>query len=323
MERFQISRTGLLMTAALAGGALLLGGCAMTDRDDAMDDDAKAGSMEPAHHGGFESDRHESGMPASHPVHRLDQVAMNRLTAAVANPARGADDRGRDGFRHPVETLAFFGIQPTDTVIEITPGGGWYADILAPYLRDDGRYIGIVFDPLTASNEKAQAYYRDSNAKLAEHMAAAPAMFDRARIIAVSTTAPVLGPTASADAVLTFRNVHNWIGAETAPAMFSAFAAVLKPGGVLGVVEHRAKDGTAFDRASGYVTTAEVIALATAAGFRLDDQSEINANPADTKDHPNGVWTLPPVRRTPEGESPAKYDAIGESDRMTLRFIKN
>ncbi len=245
------------------------------------------------------------------------------LAAAIAGAWRTPEFVARDVYRHPAETLAFFGIAPTQTVVEITPGGGWYAEILAPYLKDGGRYVGAIVDESKATSENARNYYTRTNQALRDKFAAAPEQFGAATLVSFDTAAPSFGEPASADLVLTFRNVHNWMGSEgQAAGMFKGFFDVLKPGGTLGVVEHRANaDVPAGDR-SGYVSEAQVIALATAAGFELELRSEINANPADTKDHPNGVWTLPPSLRVPEGEDPEKYKAIGESDRMTLRFRK-
>ncbi|WP_425511223.1 class I SAM-dependent methyltransferase [Pseudomarimonas salicorniae] len=232
-----------------------------------------------------------------------------------------AESAARDAYRHPKETLEFFGIRPDMTVIEITPGGGWYAEILAPWLAPQGRYVGAIIDPSSASSEGARDYYSRSNEQLRSKFGAAPDQFGKTQLIEFDSNAPSLGAAGTADAVLTFRNVHNWMNNGSAPGMFGAFFAVLKPGGVLGVVEHRANaDVPAGDR-SGYMSEAQVIKLATDAGFVLEEKSEINANPLDTKDHPNGVWTLPPSNRHDEADA-AKYQAIGESDRMTLRFRK-
>ncbi|MFC0676372.1 class I SAM-dependent methyltransferase [Lysobacter korlensis] len=248
------------------------------------------------------------------------KVILADLDSAIAGDWRSAENRARDAHRHPRETLEFFGIAPNHTVIEITPGAGWYSEILAPYLRS-GQYIAAVVDPASQKEERAKAYYTKSNGELAAKLAADAARFGTARTVTFNPAQPQFGAPGSADAVLTFRNVHNWRMAGTADAMFKGFYDVLKPGGVLGVVEHRAKGDMPADDKSGYVGQAQVIALAQAAGFELAGQSEINANPRDTKDHPNGVWTLPPSKRHDAGDA-AKYEAIGESDRMTLRFRK-
>jgi len=237
---------------------------------------------------------------------------------------RSPENVARDKYRHPAETLAFFGVKPTHTVVEITPGGGWYSEILAPYLRDRGRYVAAVVDPMAVAEGRGRDYQQRGKTRLEEKFAASPAQYGKAQVVGYSPTAPAFGAPASADAVLTFRNVHNWRSAKQAEGMFKGFYSVLKPGGVLGVVEHRAAKDVPEDDKSGYVGQAQVIALAEAAGFKLEAKSEVNANPRDTKDHPNGVWTLPPSNDHEgiDAASAAKYKAIGESDRMTLRFVK-
>jgi predicted methyltransferase len=243
------------------------------------------------------------------------------LDASIAGGWRSAENRARDAYRHPRETLAFFNVAPNHTVIEITPGAGWYSEILAPYLRTSGQYIAAVVDPASQAEEKARSYYTRSNEGLAAKFTADAERYGAASTVAFDPKNPRFGAPGSADVVLTFRNVHNWLSAGSAEAMFRGFHEVLKPGGVLGVVEHRAASDVPADDHSGYVRQAQVIALAQAAGFELDAQSEINANPRDTKDHPNGVWTLPPTNRHDAADAD-KYRAIGESDRMTLRFVK-
>ncbi|WP_449468157.1 class I SAM-dependent methyltransferase [Stenotrophomonas humi] len=265
-----------------------------------------------------------SSLPAmsqSTAVAVADIQVSPQLQAAVANSARTPANVVRDEYRHPAQTLAFFGLQPQQTVIEITPGGGWYAEILAPYLREGGQYVAAVVDPAALPAGKGRDYQQRSRDGLAKKFAEAPALFDRANEVAYNPAAPVLGKPGSADVVLTFRNVHNWRSSNQAEGLFRAFFDVLRPGGVLGVVEHRAKADVPADDKSGYVGQAQVIAMAEAAGFKLDASSEINANPRDTKDHPNGVWTLPPSNNHDAADA-AKYKAIGESDRMTLRFVK-
>lgn len=259
---------------------------------------------------------------APEPAAEAPASFADRLAATIDGEHRSEANRARNAWRNPAQTLAFFGFDSGQTVVEITPGGGWYAEILAPVLKGNGTYVGAIIDPTSVENERAQTYYSESNQKLRDFFAAAPEHFDEARLVEFSLAEPSFGEPGSADLVLTFRNVHNWMGGGHAEGMFRGFFEVLKPGGVLGVVEHRAASGAEVDPQSGYVAQQAVIDLASAAGFALVEASEINANPADTKDHPNGVWTLPPSRRTPEGEDPAKYDAIGESDRMTLKFVK-
>jgi predicted methyltransferase len=258
--------------------------------------------------------------PASEPA--ADSARQSDpLLAVIAGSWRTPANVTRDGYRHPRETLQFFGVQPDQTVVEVTPGGGWYAEILAPYLRDSGTYVAAVVDPMAVPEGKDRDYQNRSKTGLEAKFAAAPAQFDKAQVVAYDPKAPVFGAPDSADRVLTFRNVHNWRMDGVAEAMFQGFFRVLKPGGVLGVVEHRAAADVPADDDSGYVGEAQVIALAQAAGFQLEEKSEINANPKDTKDHPNGVWTLPPANRHDPEDDP-KYKAIGESDRMTLRFVK-
>jgi len=243
------------------------------------------------------------------------------VQAAVDGKGRTPDNVKRDAYRHPAQTLSFFGVEPGKTVVEITPGGGWYSEILAPLLRDKGTYVAAVVDPMAVAEGKARDYQQRGRDGLEKKFADTPALYDKAKIVGYDPKAPKFGPDNSADVVLTFRNVHNWRSANQAEGMFKGFYSVLKPGGVLGVVEHRAKTDVPADDKSGYVGQAQVIAMAEAAGFKLAGSSEINANPRDTKDHPNGVWTLPPVNNHDAADD-AKYKAIGESDRMTLRFVK-
>jgi len=241
------------------------------------------------------------------------------LQAAVDSTSRDAKNRLRDQYRHPVQTLAFFGVKPTQTVIEITPGGGWYSEILAPYLKDGGHYVAAVYDDAIAGQPEYR--YRQNKA-LREKFANAD-VYGKPVVHGFDPKAPNFGPAGSADVVLTFRNAHNWVDDGTADAYFKAFFDVLKPGGTLGVEDHRAKPGTDLEKmkTSGYLTEALVIELAQKAGFKLQAKSEINANPKDTADHPNGVWTLPPTNQH-DAKDDAKYKAIGESDRLTMRFVK-
>ncbi|WP_407353382.1 class I SAM-dependent methyltransferase [Luteimonas sp. R10] len=248
--------------------------------------------------------------------------AASTLDTVLAGDWRTPEFVARDQYRHPKETLTFFGITPDMTVVEITPGGGWYTEILAPYLRENGTYVAAVVAPDSQDEERSRDYYARARDGLRERLGGEPAdVYGRATMVEFDPAAPRFGEDASADAVLTFRNVHNWLGNGTAEAMFEGFFRVLKPGGVLGVVEHRAAQELPADDESGYVAEQTVIALAEGAGFRLVDSSEVNANPEDTRDHPNGVWTLPPSNNHDEADA-GKYRAIGESDRMTLRFVK-
>lgn len=246
------------------------------------------------------------------------QAAADPLAAAIASPARTPKFAARDAYRHPLATLRFFGLRPDQTVVEIWPGSGWYMEILAPYLRDRGKYYAAIEAPEVGKEAGQDA------ASLRKRIADDPAHFGK--VVVTELHPPQLTeicPPGTADVVLTFRNVHNWIAAGDQQAQFDAFFKALKPGGVLGVVEHRARPGTSLEEMSksGYVDEAYVKKLAATAGFRFDAASPINDNPKDTKDYPEGVWTLPPTLTLGDKDR-AKYLAIGESDRMTLRFLK-
>lgn len=252
------------------------------------------------------------------PAASADDTAA-RLQAALAGAQRSDANRARDQYRHPQETLLFFGLQPDMTVIELWPGGGWYTEVLAPVLRDTGHLVAAAY-PADSDSDYFNRVLGEYQAKLA----AAPAVYGQVTVIGFNPPAHAsLGPDGSADMVLTFRNLHNWRNAGNLEAVFAAAYAVLKPGGVFGVAEHRAPAGSAVEQVfeSGYMPQDYVIELAQQAGFELTATSEINANPKDTKDYPKGVWTLPPSLRLGEQDK-AKYLAIGESDRMTLKFVK-
>ena len=240
------------------------------------------------------------------------------LDAALAGAQRSAADRARDPFRHPKQTLEFFGLRDDITVIELWPGAGWYTQLLAPVLREHGKLIVAHFDP------KQTGYYGRTRAAYDAMLKANPALYDRVQVLDFQPPALMdLGPPASADLVLTFRNLHNWMQADALEPVFLAAFRVLKHGGTFGIVEHRA-DASADDATvakTGYVREAYVIKVAEQAGFELVAKSEINANPKDDRDHPEGVWTLPPTLRMGEKDK-EKWLAIGESDRMTLKFLK-
>jgi predicted methyltransferase len=241
------------------------------------------------------------------------------LNAAIAGEHRSAEAKARDRFRNPKETLTFFGLQPNMTVVEITPAAGWYADIIAPVLRERGRYVAAHFNPRGTEGQQRSRQAFIDKVKARPDIYGNVAVTSFGRGFAGNIAAP-----GSADMVLTFRNVHNWVGAGFAEEAFQAFYAALRPGGILGIVEHRLPEDRADDersRASGYMKQSDVIRMAEAAGFRLAEASEINANPRDTADHPRGVWTLPPTLALGD-EDREKYVAIGESDRMTLKFVK-
>jgi predicted methyltransferase len=243
------------------------------------------------------------------------------LAAAIASPSRTAKFTARDQYRHPLETLRFFGLRPNQTVVEIWPGRGWYMEILAPYLRDAGRYYAAIE---AADVPGAGKEAKDNAAALRKRIADDPTHLGK--VVITELHPPQLTeicPPGTADVVLTFRNVHNWLETGDQQAMFNAFFKALKPGGVLGVVEHRARPGTNLDemRKSGYMDEDYIRKLAATAGLRFDAQSPINNNPKDTRDYSQGVWTLPPTLALGDKDRD-KYLAIGESDRMTLRFVK-
>ena len=251
-----------------------------------------------------------------------DSAPDTALQAAIAGPQRTPAFALRDGARHPYETLHFFGIRPDMHVVELSPGGGWYTEILAPYLRDKGQLILGADDP-----QSANAYRQRSGQRLKEKLAAAPEVYSRVQmnVFEVPGRLQYAAP-GSADLVLTFRNVHNWIEAGGEPAVTAVFRSAydaLRKGGSFGVVEHRRPAAQPQDEkaSSGYVHEAYVIRLAEAVGFKLAARSEINANPRDTADHENGVWALPPTLANKDKDR-ERYTAIGESDRMTLRFVK-
>ncbi|KRA59686.1 methyltransferase [Caulobacter sp. Root655] len=250
------------------------------------------------------------------------------LQLAISSPDRAPASVARDGARHPYASLVFWGLKPKQTIVEVSPGGGYWTEILAPYAKiTGGTYVAGVAD---LANPKISEGAKKGRAAF-ETRFADPAKYGTVQFANFGPVAGPLGAPGSADLVITARNVHNWTGQPgVADKIFADFFAVLKPGGLLGIEDHRADPKSETDKgADGYLATATVVALAEKAGFKLDAQSEINANPKDTKDHPFGVWTLPPVRQSAPSGQPAdpafdhaKYDAIGESDRMTLRFRK-
>jgi predicted methyltransferase len=235
------------------------------------------------------------------------------ITAVLSAPHRSETNRARDIYRHPAETLAFFGVKPQSNVVELWPGGGWYTEILAPFLNAQGTYT--VAPPM---GKRADA--------LAAKLDKEPALFGKVKRAHFPSAPGSTGVTpGSADVVLTFRNVHNWRfgGVDSTQTAFNEVFAMLRPGGILGVVEHRLPEtmDNALEEKSGYMKRSSVIAFATKAGFKLAGESQINSNPKDTHAWPEGVWTLPPVYALKDKDR-ATYAAIGESDRMTLKFVK-
>ncbi len=242
----------------------------------------------------------------------LPNTFAHDLKGALASEDRTPKNVTRDVYRHPYETLEFFGIKQDMTVIELSPGGGWYTEILANYIHYPGTLIAAHFNP------DAGGYYKRGRANFEKKMNSSP-MYGRVEIVNIDST---LAEPNSVDAVLTFRNLHNWLG-PLLDTIFSNSYKALKPGGIFGVVEHRADEGTTLEmmKKSGYVTEKHAIEMAKKHGFELVSKSEVNSNPKDIKNYPKGVWTLPPNLRMKDVDR-QKYLEIGESDRMTLLFRK-
>jgi predicted methyltransferase len=257
-------------------------------------------------------------LAASYGALAKDRDAVPMLQVVVNGDFRSAEHKARDKYRHPVETLTFFGIQPGMTVVELWPFGGWYTEILAPYLRDHGKLYAAAMDPLS-TNPTDKKYNSDLHALFE----AQPELFDKVELSVLAPGKMQIAPDGSADLVLTFRNIHNWAWAGIEKDVFEAAFRALKPGGILGVVEHRHNDPGFAPKQPGQAYVGEQYAtdLIQSVGFRLVARSDINRNPKDTKDYPKGVWTLPP--NYAEGDKDRdKYTAIGESDRFTLKFMK-
>jgi predicted methyltransferase len=289
----------------LAGGASLAAGCALP---------GPRGSAEDA----LPRQVAAAGGPARPDAAGRAEVDAAVFAALLGQPHRRAANRARDGARHPAETLAFFGLRPDWRVVEILPGSaGYYLEILAPWLRERGQYIAANRPPDAPPN------YLADHQRLLERLKAEPALYDRVAVTAFDRDRHAIAPAGRADCVLTFRNLHNWLERNELDSSLRAFHRALRPGGVLGVVDHRGRTdrSQAEQMASGYVREDLAIRLIEQAGFRLDGRSEVNANPRDTKDHPEGVWTLPPTLRLKDIDR-ERWLAIGESDRFTLRFVK-
>ena len=286
------------LLVALAGFPFLAGACGGAETSEGVSHSAQGTE-------GAENSATDSPRPQA-------PVDSGSILAAMDGEHRSEAHRARDAARHPKETLEFFGIEPAMTVVELWPGGGWYTEILAPYLRRQGK--------LRAAAPSPESRYRARfEAKLEE----SPSIYDQVEVVTLSPPDNIeLGPAESADMVVTFRNSHNWMQQDNEEAVYRAAFEVLRPGGIFGVVQHRApenEDGLRPE--SGYVPQSRVIQVAEGVGFVLEDSSEINGNPNDNTLHPEGVWTLPPVFRLGDQDR-AQYEAIGESDRMTLRFRK-
>ncbi|HEX8790385.1 MAG TPA: hypothetical protein VF765_05490 [Polyangiaceae bacterium] len=259
-------------------------------------------------------------VPSASSAGTPDAATDAKLRASLTGGQRTDKEKARDVYRHPLETLEFFGLRDDMTVVEISPGGGWYTAVLAPVLRDKGKLFVAGGDP---NGDPKSEGARDAKA-LQARFQQMPQAFDRVQPVVVKPDVS-FGPAESADMVLTFRNFHNWVGDPIMDKILAASFAVLKHGGVLGVTDHRAKPGGPTDAKTvgdtGYIPEDYVIQTIEHAGFKLAGKSEVNANPKDTKDYPKGVWTLPPTYELGDQDH-AKYEAIGESDRMTLKFVK-
>ena len=245
-------------------------------------------------------------------------AALKKLQDVVNGSQRTPEQKARDAYRHPVETLAFFGIQPNMTVVELWPFGGWYTSILAPYVKGTGKFYAAAMDP--ASTNPGDLKY---NGQLKQMLDAHPDIYSEVQWSVLAPGKMQIAPDGTADLVVTFRNIHNWTWQGMQKDVFDAAFRALKPGGILGVEEHRNNDPNfePKERGKAYVGEDWAVKLIESSGFKLVGRSDINHNPKDTKDYPKGVWTLPP--NYAEGEKDkAKYAAIGESDRFTLKFIK-
>lgn len=248
-----------------------------------------------------------------------DDPGYAKLESFVDGPQRSERNRARDPYRHPLETLAFLGVSDDMRVVEIWPGaGGYWLEILAPYLKDRGAYYAAGPEKTTKSEE-----LQHDLSGLAAKLAADPAIYGKVVVTEFAGDEYDIAPPGTADMVLTFRNLHNWVKNGDADEALRAFHKALKPGGILGIEGHRGRSDQPQDpmAKSGYLREDFAIALVEKAGFKLAAKSEVNANPKDTKDYPEGVWTLPPSYRLKDQDR-AKYAAIGESDRFTLKFVK-
>jgi predicted methyltransferase len=255
------------------------------------------------------------GACTTYSTRQSTSLALDRI---LAGEQRSEQNRARDRYRHPKATLLFFGIRPEMSILEVWPEPGWYTEVLAPLLADKGRYYAGVpaADPKSEYNARRLAEYRGK-------LAARPQLYGHVTVVTFPLDGSDVVPPGTLDMILTFRNIHNWMGRDAAGAAFATMFRALKPGGVLGVVEHRGDPAVPQDpkAKSGYVNEDYAIKLIEAAGFRLEASSQVNANPKDTRDYQQGVWTLPPTYELGDKDRD-KYAAIGESDRFTLKFVK-
>ena len=252
---------------------------------------------------------------ATYSTRQTTSLALDRI---LAGEQRSEENRARDRYRHPKATLLFFGIRPEMSVLEVWPEPGWYTEILAPLLADKGHYYAGVIAP----DPKSQYITRRLD-DFRQKLAARPELYGRVTVVTFPLDGGDVVPPGTLDMVLTFRNIHNWMARDAAAKAFATMYRALKPGGVLGVTEHRGNPAVPQDphAKSGYVNEDYAIKLIEAQGFRLEASSQVNANPKDTKDYEQGVWTLPPTYRLGDKDRD-KYAAIGESDRFTLKFVK-
>jgi predicted methyltransferase len=309
MQTRFMNRRGALLAVAIGAAFAGLAGCSSTSaKADAAATGAAAGSAATV-------GKQAAGLP------KTDSATAAAIDRALAGAHRSEANRARDRYRHPKETLEFYGLRQDMTVMEIWPGaGGWYTEVLAPVLKDKGRYVAAGWDP--KSDVK---FVQDGIRAFQAKLDANPDLYGKVTVTALqlpNATTPV--PPGSVDMVLTFRNLHNWMAREgAATAMLKAMYDALKPGGILGVVDHRANPAAPVDTTgkTGYVNEQYAIDLVKSVGFEFVGASEVNANPKDTKDYEQGVWTLPPTYRLGDKDR-EKYAAIGESDRFTLKFRK-
>jgi predicted methyltransferase len=255
------------------------------------------------------------GACTTYSTRQSTSLALDRV---LAGEQRSEQNRARDRYRHPKATLLFFGIRPQMSVLEVWPEPGWYTEVLAPLLADKGRYYAgvVAADPKSEYNTRRLAEYQ-------QKLASRPQLYAHVAVVTFPLDGSDAVPPGTLDMILTFRNIHNWMARDAAGAAFATMFRALKPGGVLGVVEHRGNPAVPQDpkARSGYVNQDYAIKLIEAAGFRLEASSEVNANPKDTRDYEQGVWTLPPTYALGDKDR-EKYAAIGESDRFTLKFVK-